>query len=44
METTNTQCNTEGLQIMKYSDGNVKKMFCVVILGLKNVNLNNLSL
>jgi len=26
METINTQCNTEGLQIVKYSDGNVKKM------------------
>ena len=23
---------------------NIKNMFCVVILGLKNVNLNNLSL
>ena len=26
METISTQCNTEGLQIMKYSDGSVKKM------------------
>jgi len=26
METTNTQCNTEGLQIVKYSDGSIKKM------------------
>ena len=26
METINTQCNTEGLQIAKYSDGRVKKM------------------
>lgn len=26
METTNIQCNTEGLQIVKNSDGNVKKM------------------
>ena len=26
METINTQFNTEGLQIVKYSDGSVKKM------------------
>jgi len=26
METINTQCNTEGLQIAMYSDGSVKKM------------------
>ena len=26
METINTQCNTEGLQIVKYADGSVKKM------------------
>lgn len=26
METINTECNTEGLQIVKYSDGSVKKM------------------
>ena len=25
METINTQCNTEGLQIAKYYDGSVKK-------------------
>ena len=32
-------------KLLKYAwPGNVRELFCVVILGLKNVNLNNLSL